>query len=398
MLAEICSALPVAGSIYFWAAESAGPKYGRFAGFLVAWWSTTAWTSFVAVNSQAAANYMLSELSVFDIKLKDTAAMNYSDIHFRSLAWIVSEGLLLVALLLNYLPPRAYKWLLRAAMFMVFFDFILNIIWLPIGVAKTFGFREKEFLLTTYYGYEGAPQGWNWCLGFLATTGVLVGFDAAGHVAEETRNASRQAARGLFYSATVAGILGIPVIFLFLMCYPSFDILATFDAPQPFVPLYALALGKGGHIFMNVVCIVTLVLNTAVAILAASRLVFAIARDGVLPGSKWLGKVDDNGIPKNAITLIGIVAALLLLTIIPSQVAFISLVSAAGVREFSMLFEIYKSNSYELCLKLLWVLMLSLHFVVCSSLEVNFLTENGILDLFGLLFSALLQSFGTCLE
>jgi amino acid transporter len=52
VLAEICSALPLSGSIYIWAAESAGPKYARFFGFLVASWSTTAWMTFTAGNCQ----------------------------------------------------------------------------------------------------------------------------------------------------------------------------------------------------------------------------------------------------------------------------------------------------------------------------------------------------------
>lgn len=52
VLAEICSALPLSGSIYIWAAESAGPNYARFFGFLVAWWSTTAWMTFTAGNCQ----------------------------------------------------------------------------------------------------------------------------------------------------------------------------------------------------------------------------------------------------------------------------------------------------------------------------------------------------------
>jgi amino acid transporter len=52
VLAEICSALPVSGSIYIWAAQSAGPKYARFFGFIVAWWSCTAWMTFTAGNCQ----------------------------------------------------------------------------------------------------------------------------------------------------------------------------------------------------------------------------------------------------------------------------------------------------------------------------------------------------------
>ena len=52
ILAEICSALPLSGSIYIWAAVSAGPKYGRFFGFIVAWWSCTAWMTVAAFSSQ----------------------------------------------------------------------------------------------------------------------------------------------------------------------------------------------------------------------------------------------------------------------------------------------------------------------------------------------------------
>lgn len=56
VLAEICSALPLSGSIYIWAAESAGPKYARFVGFIVAWWSCTAWMTFAAGNCQVRRN------------------------------------------------------------------------------------------------------------------------------------------------------------------------------------------------------------------------------------------------------------------------------------------------------------------------------------------------------
>jgi hypothetical protein len=31
-----------------------------------------------------------------------------------------------------------------------------------------------------------------------------------------------------------------------------------FGSPQPFVPLYAVVLGKGGHVFMNIICIFAL--------------------------------------------------------------------------------------------------------------------------------------------
>jgi amino acid transporter len=71
--------------------------------------------------------------------------------------------------------------------------------------------------------------------------------------------------------------------------------------------------------------------NTSVAVIAASRLVFAIARDGVLPGSWWISRISPDGQPRNAVKIIWVVSASLLCTILPSPVAFTSLVSAAGV-------------------------------------------------------------------
>jgi translation initiation factor 5B len=64
VLAEICSALPLSGSIYIWAAESAGPKYARFVGFIVAWWSCTAWMTFAAGNCQVCYfSFLLAQIS-----------------------------------------------------------------------------------------------------------------------------------------------------------------------------------------------------------------------------------------------------------------------------------------------------------------------------------------------
>ena len=64
---------------------------------------------------------------------------------------------------------------------------------------------------------------------------------------------------------------------------------------------------------------------------ASSRLIFAVARDGVLPLSSWIGRVNAGGQPRNAVTVMFVFAAVLLCSVLPSQVAFTSLISAGGV-------------------------------------------------------------------
>ncbi|KAH8594051.1 putative amino acid permease [Bisporella sp. PMI_857] len=327
VIAEACSASPSAGSIYLWAAESGGPKFGRLFGFVVAWWSTTAWTTFCASNTQGAVNYMLSEIVVFDLPFPSDS----SDIKFRAVQWACTEVLLGLAVLLNLLPPRFFRFVFYLSSFFVLLDFVLNVIWLPVGTARTFGFRTAEEAFLTTYNGTGAPSGWNWCLSYLATAGILIGFDASGHVAEETKNATVNAAKGIFWSTVVSGIGGFLTIILFLFCVPDADTLFSFGSPQPFVPLYAVVLGKGGHIFMNIICITALWLNTAIAVVAASRLIFAVARDGALPFSSWVSKVSPEGQPRNAVLVVWGVAALVTCSILPSSVAFTSLISIAGV-------------------------------------------------------------------
>lgn len=106
----------------------------------------------------------------------------------------------------------------------------------------------------------------------------MIGFDASGHVAEETRNArhvesspvpacptlipnhSVIAGRGILTSALATGIMGFLTSILFLFCTPDLDTLFSLDAPQPFVQIYAMALGKGPSIFMTIVAVLGLIL------------------------------------------------------------------------------------------------------------------------------------------
>lgn len=168
-------------------------------------------------------------------------------------------------------------------------------------------------------------------LSFYVTAGILVGFEAAGHISEETKNASTTAARGIFWSTIASALIAFPVVILFLFCLPDLDVLYEQNAPQPFVGIYAMTMGMGGHIVMNIVCIIGLIFNVTIAGVASSRLIWAIARDGVLPFSGWISQVSDKKEPKNAIIVMHAFSALLLCTILASPVAFESLVSAAGV-------------------------------------------------------------------
>ncbi|KAL1869542.1 hypothetical protein Plec18167_007840 [Paecilomyces lecythidis] len=328
-LAEACSAYPAAGSIYYWAFRSwGGGRLGRFISFLVAAWTLVAWTAFLASDSFGVANYLVSEVVVFN---KDTTfPYDASDVKARAVAWAFSLLFLAIATSLNFLHPRYYSWVFRAGVIVIIIDMLLNFIWLPIGVSKTYGFQSAEFVFTSTYNGGGTSPGLNWVLSWFMVSSCLVGEDASGHVAEETITAKKAAANGVFWATVASAICGFPIIIVFLFCMPPIETFYDTGAPQPFINMYALALGPHAHVVMTIVAMIGAILNTSISIVAVSRLVFAIARDSVFPFSDVLRRVSKDKQPHNAVIFISTIAALLLCTQLPSQVAFSSLTSTSA--------------------------------------------------------------------
>lgn len=119
-------------------------------------------------NNQATTNFMLTELIVFNVDFP--GGLTYDNINFRALVWICSELFLALAIWTNLLGPINYKYIFKASAGIILLDFLLTMIWLPIGVSKTYGFQDVSFLTSTYNG-TGAGDAWNWILSFLSTSG-----------------------------------------------------------------------------------------------------------------------------------------------------------------------------------------------------------------------------------
>lgn len=295
---------------------------------MVAAWTLVAWTAFLATDSLGVANYLISEVVVFN---PDTTFPHAtSDVKARAVAWIFSLIFLAIATSLNFLPPRSYTWVFRAGVIVITIDVLLNFIWLPIGVSRTYGFQTAEFVFTSTYNGGGTSCGLNWVLSWFLVASCLVGQDASGHVAEETITAKKAAAKGVFWATVASALCGFPIILVFLFCMPPIETFYDTNAPQPFINMYAMALGPHAHVVATIIAMVGGILNTSISLVAVSRLVFAVARDSVFPFSDVLSRVSKSKQPHNAVIFISSIAALLLCTQLPSEVAFYSLTSTSA--------------------------------------------------------------------
>lgn len=92
------------------------------------------------------ANYIVSQLAVWEVDFP--GGIGNHNVKWRALIWAVSEGLFFIAIAINYLPPRVYSKVFKFSMGLMMVDFLLCVIWLPIGVSRTYGFRSAKDVFT----------------------------------------------------------------------------------------------------------------------------------------------------------------------------------------------------------------------------------------------------------
>jgi hypothetical protein len=94
------------------------------------------------VQPQTTANYIASQLAVWEVDFP--GGISNDNVKWRALIWAISEALLVLSVAINYLPPRMYWAIFRFSVAFIMLNFFLCVIWLPIGVSKTYGFRSAK--------------------------------------------------------------------------------------------------------------------------------------------------------------------------------------------------------------------------------------------------------------
>jgi amino acid transporter len=119
---------------------------------------------------------------------------------------------------------------------------------------------------------------------------TLVGFEAAADMAEEAVDARRTVPRMMILSLVVSGVLGMIALVGFTAAIP--DLAQIRESP---VPLAAIAEYWLGPVLTRVFLAIVVFSMFALIVVAAaanSRLIFAMARDGMLPFSGWLRQIN----------------------------------------------------------------------------------------------------------
>ena len=171
---------------------------------------------------------------------------------------------------------------------------------------------------------------WPFLVSALMAAYVMYGFDSAGELSEETRSPRRTAPRAILRALYASGIGGALLLVAALVAAPSLTDGNLATGGLPYVLTSRLGTGLGRVLLVDVAIAITVC--TLAVQTAASRMVFSMSRDGVLPFSGVLRRVSPRtGTPILPSIAVGVVALLILLINLGQAQIFTAVTSVAVV-------------------------------------------------------------------
>jgi amino acid transporter len=158
------------------------------------------------------------------------------------------------------------------------------------------------------------------------------GFEACGDVAEETPDAGRTIPKSMRLTIYVGGIAALWVCLGLVLAVPDVGAVMSGKDKDPVVTVLRTAMGETG--LRVVILIVSVSFVSALVSLqaAASRLLFAYARDEMIVGSEQLRHLSPgHHVPAKALLVAGVVPALIALSALWLQDAIATIISFASV-------------------------------------------------------------------
>src|SRR5262249_4716585 len=284
---ELAAEFPIANASYQWSRRLLGPAYGWFNGWVCL-------CAYAVANTTIA--YLGAPWALVVVGIEPTANA------------IVVTGIILVlaCALVNVFGIDVLK---RAVRVGIAAEVAASV---GVGLVLLLAFRHHGLvLLHDTLGSEAASGGSTHAalLAALAVGGwVFIGFDGCGQTAEETVNAARHVPRAVWTAMLVVGVLVIVNAFAITLAHPKpADVVAGRDLN----PVNTAVVSSFGSWAARPFAAVTVIAFLACGMAAqgiTARAIYSVARDGVLPGSRFLRSVDHRHVPFGATVVTTVIA------------------------------------------------------------------------------------------
>lgn len=172
-----------------------------------------------------------------------------------------------------------------------------------------------------------------WLTASLGCIFGLLGVEAAADIAEETKDARRTIPRTMFLALGVASAIEFFMYIVFLLVIK--DPATITDSASPIADLFSQQVSPWFSKLVIALALTNILVCVLAIMLVASRLVYALGRDNMLPGSHLLGRVSEkHKVPTTAIMATGLVSLALLLSALANETTFSYIVGMSALGFF----------------------------------------------------------------
>lgn len=314
--AELAARYPISGSIFQWSSRLAGTDFGWFTGWImVIGQILTVATAAIAMQAVLPAiwsGFQLVGGSGADASpVSETGAQN-----------AVVLGLIVLALTtaINVIGVRLMAVITSVAV-------VIEILGVVALVIALFFHADRGPSIVTHT--DGAAPGAYfplWLASSLMAAYVMVGFDSAGELSEETYAPRRTTPKTIIRALVVSGVGGLLLLLAGLLAAPSLTDGSL--ASGGLAGVLTARLGDvSSRVLLTAVAIAVFACTLAVQT-AGSRMMFSMARERTLPFSSVLGKVSPRtGTPIATSVVVGVGAAIALAVNWNQSAVFLALAS-----------------------------------------------------------------------
>ncbi|KAE8165088.1 amino acid/polyamine transporter I [Aspergillus tamarii] len=307
-LAEFLSAFPTAGGQYHWVAGKtvSWPQWVPILSWITGWVNVAGWVALVATNSLLSSQLIAGIVSAV-----------YPDFEWqRWQQFLIYVGITLGAFVINAFMNSVLPLIYRGAFTWSIGGFVL--VSITVLACASPDYNSAYFVFCDFVNQTGG-------LGVTA-------FDAVVHMIEEIPNPSIKGPKVMLTCVGIGTFTGsVFLIVLLFVAGDITDVVSSKAGPLLQILLHATQ-NTAGAICLLMLPLVCLVFATLSVMTTSSRMIFAFARDGGLPASRFFAHVHQRlGLPLNALALTTLVVIIFGLIFLGSSSAFNAIVSSSVV-------------------------------------------------------------------
>lgn len=318
VFAELAAEYPLAGCIFQWSRRLGGALVGWFAG----WFMLIGYIVSVAAIAIALQSVLPEVWSGFQLFGGDASLSSTSG---ATNAIILGTILIAVATVISAIGVQVMAKINAIGI-------TCEIVGVVALIVLLFVHTKRGPAVVTDTGGTAGSGSYLWPLlaSSLMAAYVMYGFDSAAELSEETRDPRRTTPPAIVRALVVSGIGGALLLMAALMSAPDLRSGRMSTEGMSYIVTSTLGDGLGKVLLVDVAIAV---ISACLAIQnSASRVMFSMAREGVLPGSRLLNRVGrTTGTPiMTGVAVSALAAAVLLVNLGQSQV-FTAVTSVAVV-------------------------------------------------------------------